>query len=247
MPAAPLPDPQQGVFETLLVADGRPVELEAHLERMAVSLRTLFGAEPGDEARDLALASAAGLRLGRLRLTARPRRDGGVELEARADEVEPAMVFPVAERGAALRSLAVPGGLGPHKWADRALLEQAEASLPSGSVALLRDGDGTVLEASRANLFAVRGGALLTPPADGRILPGVARARAIEVARAAGLEVREEAVTLAELTGAEEVFLTGSLRGIEPVGSLDGAELRSAGEVSRLLAAGLRRRWLEGS
>jgi para-aminobenzoate synthetase / 4-amino-4-deoxychorismate lyase len=238
------PDPQQGVFETLLVAGGRPVELEAHLERMAASLRALFGAAPVEQARDLVLERAAGLRLGRLRLGARPRRNGDVELETRGEEVEPAIVFPVAERGTALRSLAVPGGLGAHKWSDRSLIERAEARAPAGSVALLLDGDGTVLEASRANVFAVRGGAIVTPPADGRILPGVARAAAVEVARAAGLDVREEAIALAELTAAEEVFLTGSVRGIEPAGSLDGDELQAAGEVTGLIAAELRRRWL---
>lgn len=255
MPAPPRPDPEKGVFETLLVANGRPVELEAHLARLAASLRDLFGAEPGDRARDLVLESAAGLRLGRLRLTATPR-GGGVELKAHGEEVDPSTVFPL-ERVAALRSLVVAGGLGPHKWADRSLLEQMEAAMsdggqvtatagepPTAPVPLLLDRDGSVLEASRANVFAVRGGALVTPPADGRILPGIARARAIEVARAVGVELREEALAPADLASAEEVFLTGSVRGVEPAAWLDGAELQPAGAVTQLVAAGLRRRWL---
>ena len=245
MAAAHRPDPEKGVFETLLVAGGRPVELEAHLGRLAASLRALFGADPGEEARDLVLNAAAGLRLGRLRLTARPRRGGGVELAAHGEEVEPSSVFPIAERAVALRSLLVAEGLGAHKWADRTLLERAEAGVQRGSVALLLDRDDTVLEASRANLFAIRGGALVTPPADGRILAGIARAGAIEVARAAGVEVREEAIALAELAAAEEVFLTGSVRGVEPAGRLDGSELQPAGRVTRLVAEGLRRRWLK--
>lgn len=252
----PRPDPQRGVFETLLVAGGRPVELEAHLARMAASLRDLFDAEPSDKARDLALSGGVGLRLGRLRLTATPR-GGGVELEAHGEEIEPSVLFPTVERAAALRTLVVPNGLGAHKWVDRALLERAEAETrggaratataggpPAAPVPLLLDRDGSVLEASRANVFVVRGGALVTPPADGRILPGVTRASAIEVARAAGVEVREEAVALAELAGAEEVFLTGSVRGIEPAGSLDGVRLEQAGEIASLVAAELQRRWL---
>lgn len=241
MPASPPPDPQQGVFETLLVAGGRPVELEAHLARLAASLRELFGAALGAEAGELVATEAAGLRLGRLRLDARPR-NGGVELAARSAEVDPAAVSP--ERAAALRSLLVPGGLGSHKWADRALLERAEAEMPDGAAALLVDAEGSVLEASRASVFAVRAGVLVTPPLDGRILPGVARAAAVEVAREAGLEVREESLTAADLTAAEEVFLTGSVRGVEPAGSLDSAALSPPGELSRLLASGLRRRWL---
>jgi branched-subunit amino acid aminotransferase/4-amino-4-deoxychorismate lyase len=36
------PDPQQGVFETLLVLNGRPIELDAHLARLEASLKALF-------------------------------------------------------------------------------------------------------------------------------------------------------------------------------------------------------------
>lgn len=240
MPASPPPDPQQGVFETLLVAGGRPVELEAHLARLAASLRELFDTAFGAEAHELVGAEAAGLRLGRLRLDAKPR-NGGIELAARRVEIDPAAVFP--ERAAALRSLLVAGGLGSHKWADRALLERAEAEMPDGAAALLLDADGSVLEASRASVFAVRKGILVTPPLDGRILPGVARAMLIEVAGFAGLEVREESLTAADLIAAEEVFLTGSVRGVEPAASLDGAALQSPGRLMRLVAEGLRDRW----
>jgi para-aminobenzoate synthetase/4-amino-4-deoxychorismate lyase len=186
-------------------------------------------------------------------------RDAGgeeVELETHGEEVDPSAVSP-PEHPTALSSLVVEGGLGAHKWVDRALLEQMEAAMSEGvqatatvagpataPVPLLLDRDGSVLEASRANVFAVRDGTLVTPPTDGRILPGVARAAAIEVAHAAGVEVREEAVALAELAGADEVFLTGSVRGVEPAGALDGAELQPAGEITRLVSEGLRRRWL---
>lgn len=244
MPATAAPDPQLGVFETLLVAGGRPAELEAHLARMDASLRELYGAELATDAAALAHAEAAGLGLGRLRLTATPS-DGEIALKAQAEPVEPTSVFALAGRSVALCSHALRGGLGPHKWADRSLLEGVEAALPEGAVALLVD-DGTVLEASRANVFAVRDGVLLTPPADGRILPGVTRAAVIEAAREAGREVREEPVALAELTDAEEVFLSSSVRGVEPVGSLDGADLPK-GDASALLAAALRRRRLTQS
>src|SRR3954447_11852769 len=38
MPPSPHADPDRGVFETMLVLEGRPVELDAHLERLAASL-----------------------------------------------------------------------------------------------------------------------------------------------------------------------------------------------------------------
>lgn len=243
MPATHAPDSRQGVFETLLVAGGRPVELEAHMARLAASLRELFGAELDAGAADLVTKAAQGLGVGRVRLTALPQ-DDGIAMEAHGEAIDPTAAFALSARALALRSLVVPGGLGPHKWADRFLLESAEAGAPDGTVALLVDADGTVLEASRANVFALRGRALVTPPLDGRILPGIARAALIDVARAAGREVREEPLTLDELAAADDVFLTGSVRGVQPASSLDGTELPST-DATALLAAALRRRWLK--
>ena len=241
------PDPQRGVFETMLVLGGKPVELDAHLERLAASLIALYGEDlPGDAA-DLVREEAAGLEHGKLRITMAPgpvRADAApLEVRVVTSTVDPAAVFPGPARGIALHSFSVEGGLGEHKWADRRLLERAELGLPPGELALLVDSDGSALEASRASLFAVGNGRLATPPADGRILPGIARRRTIEAARSAGIEVREESLPLRSLNG-REVFLAGSVRGIEPVRALDGVSLPLRGEISARVAAGLRRRWL---
>ncbi len=241
------PDPQRGVFETMLVLDGKPVELDAHLERLAGSLIALYGEDLPSDAADVVREEAGDLEHGKLRITMipRPAKAGETRLEVRiiTSPVDPAAVFPGPARGIALHSVTVEGGLGEHKWADRRLLEQAESDLPPGELSLLVDSDGSALEASRASLFAVGDSWLATPPADGRILPGIARRRTIEAARSAGIEVREESLLLPSLNG-REVFLAGSVRGIESVRSLDGVALADPGEVSARVAAGLRRRWL---
>jgi para-aminobenzoate synthetase / 4-amino-4-deoxychorismate lyase len=144
----------------------------------------------------------------------------------------------------ALHSLTLAGGLGSHKWADRSLLDEAQDTLPEGALPLIVDEEGLVLEASRANVFAVRDGVLLTPPLDGRILPGVTRMRVIGLAGELGTEAREASLSLGDLTGADEVFLTGSVRGIEPVGTIDGTVLASGGDVTSELSAELRRTWV---
>jgi para-aminobenzoate synthetase/4-amino-4-deoxychorismate lyase len=241
MPAVSNPDPGKGVFETLLVVGGRPIELDAHLARLTASLRALFGAEPGAEASAAVRDGARELALGRLRLTATPQPTGGIGLSVTGEETDPALIFPPATRAISLRSLPFPGGLGAHKWVDRALLERAEAQSPA--LPLLVDRDGSVLEASRANVFAVKGGVLTTPAADGRILPGVTRALAIEIARKEGAEPRQAPLTRGALLEADEVFLTSAVRGVEPVGSVDGTEIQAGGELTRLLAGELRRRW----
>jgi para-aminobenzoate synthetase / 4-amino-4-deoxychorismate lyase len=237
------PDRSAGVFETLLVLDGSPIEADAHLQRLRASVRQLFGAELPPRAGALLDETAAGLAVGRLRLAVAPAGDGALRARAVAAATDPEDLLPSWERAIALCPFLVAGGLGAHKWADREGLARIERDLPGDAIALLTDAGGEVLEASRANVFAVEDDRLLTPPCDGRILPGVARARVIEEARTAGVQVREERLDADRLLAAGEAFLTGSLRGIEPVRSLGDTVLRAPGQAQSALVGRLRRRW----
>jgi para-aminobenzoate synthetase / 4-amino-4-deoxychorismate lyase len=125
--------------------------------------------------------------------------------------------------------------LGDHKWADRSMVAPLESDR---SVPLILDEDETVLEASRANLFIVEEGAIVTPPADGRLLPGVTRQRVIRL-----MPVREDHVSLVRLLAADEVFLTGSVRGVEPVRDLNGMREWSDGPLTGIVSDHLRRHW----
>jgi para-aminobenzoate synthetase/4-amino-4-deoxychorismate lyase len=239
MTTPPTPDPAQGLFETLLVLDGAPVALEAHLDRLAASLATLFGAGLPAGLAERVAERARGLRLGRMRIVVDPT---GASAALTLQEVEPADFFPGPDRGVELRSLPCPGGLGAHKWADREFLGEA----PGEPVPLLFDRGDEVLEAGRGNLFAAFGGVLRTPALDGRILPGTARAAAIGVARDKGIEMLEERLTRRDLFAADEVFLTGSVRGVEPARALDGAPLPTGDELSRRVGEALRLKWRTG-
>jgi len=225
----------------MLVLDGRAIELEAHLRRLDASLNALFGDRLPDAARGEVVEQASAVEHGKLRITVIPAERSLIAKVATTEVARP-LVFPGRDGAVALRSVVAGDGLGAHKWADRRLLEAAEAELP-GAVPLLLDGDALVLEASRGSVFSMRERTLTTPPADGRILPSIARQRVIEVAAAQGVEVRERALALAELR-AGEAFLAGSVRGIEPVRSVDGTELPGPGEIGARIASGLKRRWL---
>jgi para-aminobenzoate synthetase / 4-amino-4-deoxychorismate lyase len=231
-------DPAEGVFETLLIAAGEPIELPAHLARLGASAAELYGLALPEALADEAAERSRDLALGRLRILVAPG-SGSLSHTLTVEEVDPGDHFPTWERGAELRSVECEGGLGRHKWADRRYLP----TLPEGALPLLVD-RGQVLEASRANLFALIGGDLVTPAADGRILPGIARAGVIAAAGGLGVAVAERRLRREELDGAEEVFLTGSVRGVEPARSLDGAPLPGRGELSRQLGDALRRSWL---
>jgi para-aminobenzoate synthetase / 4-amino-4-deoxychorismate lyase len=238
------PDPSKGVFETLLVVDGRPVELEAHLARLAAGIAALYGPAAATDPRAQIVERARGIPMGRLRVTLTPDRGGPLAVEIRTAAVDPALVFPGPERAVVAHGVLLEGGLGAHKWADRSLIDAAEARLPADALPLIVDRDGAVLEASRANLFALRAGTLATPPADGRILPGIARRGVIDAAAASGLRISETELTAGDLIAAEEVFLAGSVRGVEPVRAIDGVELACPHEAGARVGAELRRVWI---
>jgi para-aminobenzoate synthetase/4-amino-4-deoxychorismate lyase len=242
LPAPTAPDPSRGLFETLLVADGRPVRLTPHLDRLAGSARELYGQDLPADLKAAIFAAARPLALGRIRVDLLPTADA-LRFELAAEPIDPATFFPAKEDGADLRTVQHPGYVGGHKLADRDWLESVEAELGE-TVPLILDGD-EVLEAGRANVFAVADGALATPPTDGRILPGTARAATLALAAELGIPTEERRLQLADLEAADDLFLTSSLRGIRPVRSLDGEPLGPTDPVVERLSTALRRRWLD--
>jgi para-aminobenzoate synthetase/4-amino-4-deoxychorismate lyase len=219
----------------MLVRDGRPVELGAHLARLGASVAALYGAPALPGVEDLVIEHARGLALGRLRVTVSADDRGDLAADVRTAEVEDALVFPDFTGAVSLHPVSIPGGLGPHKWADRRILDSAGRG---GAVPLILDVDDGVLEASRANVFLVEDGEIVTPPADGRILPGVTRRRVLEL-----MPVREETISFERLLAADEVFLTGSVRGVEPVWGCNGMRTWRAGTVTPRVSGDLRRLW----
>ncbi len=243
--APPRPDRAQGVFETLLIIDGRPVALDAHLARLGESLAILFADRRAPDLATSIRTRASEIDRGGLRVTVAPDRGAGFVTTIAPIDIANDLALPDEPPLLSAHSLVLPDGLGPHKWADRSLLDRAQARLPADAVPLIVDRRGTVLESARGNMFAVVDGELITHPADGRILPGITRARTIEIATASGLAVREAPLSRAGFIAAEEVFMTGSLRGLERIRELDGATLPPGGEISSELAAELRRDWAQ--
>jgi para-aminobenzoate synthetase/4-amino-4-deoxychorismate lyase len=224
------PDPARGVFSTMLAVGGEVVDLEAHLTRLGESVAELYDARLPRGLHERVSAAAEAGSLLRVRLIAVPGADGieaSVEIFPTATEPEPVALAPAL----------LPGGLGCHKWVDRRLLAGLERRL--GAVPLLVDLDGDVLEAAFANVWIAERDVLVTPPLDGRFLPGTVRAALIMAAREAGIEVREEAVSLERLGAADELLLSSSVRGLYP-GTLAGREPRF--ELGARVRAALERR-----
>jgi branched-chain amino acid aminotransferase len=80
---------------------------------------------------------------------------------------------------------------------------------------IMVDRRGRLLEGTSSNIFAVRDGVLRT--AGEGVLEGITRGVFIELARAEGLSIREEAVLTSELAALSEAFLTSSVRSLVPI------------------------------
>lgn len=97
--------------------------------------------------------------------------------------------------------------------------------------------DGMVSEGAGENVFVIRDGVLLTPPAGASILQGITRDTVMTLARQQGLEVREAAIPRELLYVADEMFLTGTAAEVTPVRSVDRIPVGSGrrGPVTRAL------------
>ena len=189
----------------MLVRDGRVHAREAHLRRLANSVGDLYGLGlPADLPVSLAQHASALVGAHRLRVDASPDR-GALRIELQTTPLAAGRPEP---RGPARRSRCS-GGVGSHKWCDRRLLESLAGP---GRVPLLVDRDGDVLEAAWANVWLIEGRMLVTPPADGRLLPGVTRGLLIELAPRAGYDVTVEPISMERVQSAPAIFLTSALR-----------------------------------
>jgi para-aminobenzoate synthetase / 4-amino-4-deoxychorismate lyase len=208
----------------MLACRGRIHAAGLHLERLAHSVAALYAARlPAGLHRRLADEVAGMSGEQRLRVDFVP--GAGVSVSTR----------PISgghRRPVTLEPLVVPGGLGPHKWRDRRLLQ----ARPADPAPLLIDADGTVLEAAWGNLWLLEDHRLITPPADGRILPGVTRALLLGLAPSLGLTACEERVSLDRARDAAVTFATSAIR-LAVAAGLAGRPAPPTAPVDRIRAA----------
>ncbi len=225
-----------GLFETVAVAEGRPLLWERHLARLSAGAARLHMPMPEaatltDEAHQLCHGHARAV------LKVLLTRGSGGRGYAPPHAVLPTRVLAVYPWPAAVHGRADAGvrvcvcrtrlgsnpALGGIKHLNRLeqVLARAEWSQEYAE-GLMLNGEGDVIEGTMSNVFAVLDGGLVTPDVACCGVAGVMRALLIERARAI-LPVDVTRVPLADLVRATEVFLTNSIIGIWPVTQLVGA------------------------
>ncbi len=92
----------------------------------------------------------------------------------------------------------------------------------SGAFEAILIRDGIALEGTHTSFFAVMDDQVLTAPLSPLILPGITRAIVLELCRSDGITVSEQHIPETSLSGASELFLTGTTTEVLPIISING-------------------------
>jgi D-alanine transaminase len=225
-----------GIYEVMAIQQGVLMDEEAHLKRLARSLREL---QITFAVSDNALLVIIHELLRRNRM-----RDGIVYLQvtrgvAKRDHPFPEKAYP-----------ALVITLNPPKFPSEALLSEGckvithpdlrwerrdiksisllpnilakqKAKEAKAREAWLINKDGMVVEGSSSNAYIVHADTIFTHPENEAILGGITRKVTLALAREAGLAVKEEVFSLKDALAAEEAFLTSTTNRVMPIVQID--------------------------
>jgi branched-chain amino acid aminotransferase len=228
------------VYETLRTYGGRPFALDRHLRRLRRSAERIGIAVPQDDRvlaawLDALLSRAANpesyirfiVTRGLGDISYRFERVQGptVVMAVKPFEPLPAAQF---EEGipvviASVRRNA-PEALDPAIKSCNLLnniLAVREAQAKGVSEPVMLNHRGEVAEGASSNIFIVKGGVLRTPPLRAGILPGITREVLLELAPQLAIPAEEATLRVEDLYGADEAFMTSTLKEAVPVRSID--------------------------
>jgi branched-chain amino acid aminotransferase len=233
-----------GVFETVKVANGHPFALSRHLARLSSSATGLGLPAPDLEqiraGVGAVVGASPGMALARLRITvtagtgplgSERGKSPLTAVIALAEQRPPADFVDVAVVPWTRNEHSAVAGLKTTSYAEnvRALAFAAEHE---AGEAIFANTAGNLCEGTGTNVVVVTGGRLVTPPLSAGCLAGVTRALVIEWAG-----VAEEDLPIGALAAADEAFLTGTTRDVQPIRKVNGSLLASApGPMTRKVA-----------
>jgi len=97
------------------------------------------------------------------------------------------------------------------------ILAKIEANNVGADEAIILDSNGFICEATAENIFIVKGNTIITPPSTSGPLPGITAGVIKEIAQQLGFQVVEKGITVADLYGADEAFVTGTAAEVMPI------------------------------
>lgn len=251
-----------GVFEGIRVYNGQIFKCDSHLERIYRNAEALFMMRQNDGAFPYTKAEirrmmeqcveANGLNDGYIRLIftrgvgtlgLNPFKCAKPTVICIADQIS---LYPEEMYREGMRVIVAERPRTPNECLDPALkslnylnniMAKVEAIDAGCLEAIMLSTDGYVGECTGDNLFVVKDGALLTSPLSVGMLDGITRAFVMnDVAPALGLSVTEKRLTLDDVNGADEIFLTGTAAEIIAVRQVGDNEISAGeGEITKRL------------
>jgi len=229
-----------GVFETIAVRDGRPLESDDHLVRLSMGASRLGVPLPFRPGLATAVEDMArGVRGGCGWLKVIATRSGHCAVFGGA--MDP------AEEGRSISAVLLRGSRDPldplvgvktlsYAASHLGIEEARRHGVDEG---LWLNTRGHLAEACASNLFVVWKGKVFTPAVREGILPGIVRALAIRAVRKLGLPLYEGRVRLHRLETAGEAFVTSSLCGVRPLVAFQGKRVGKgcAGRITMAISA----------
>ncbi len=228
-----------GLFETLLVRDGRPCQWPRHRRRLELGgCRLGIALPPIELLPDEVGVLIRGISEGVLKILV-TRGDGGRgyapapgAVARRVLTLHPVPAYPADwyRNGIAIRRCDTPAtensALAGIKHLNRldSVLARAEWSDPGIAEGLMAGPDGAIIGGTMTNLFLWDDSGLSTPAVDRCGIAGTVRELAIEMARRHGIPCVEGRVSPDDLGRARGLFLTNSVAGVWPVRRLDGRQ-----------------------
>ena len=235
-----------GLFETILVLEGRPIFAERHLERLKTSCERLGWqfALPDIHEIIAELIDVNALQSGRARIRLAISGGSGLvhDLSLGTDHVIWMIATPAADPPAVTTANLSPwvknersplAGLKCASYAENLIALEHASRLGFEETVFLNTA-GHLCEAATSNLFLVRNGGIATPSLESGCLPGVTRAVVIELAAQLGIDCEECVLTPEDLLSSDELFLTSSIRGLMGVSRFEQRTI-PAGPVTQAL------------
>ena len=230
-----------GIFETLLVRNGKPVFLDAHCKRLTRGATALGFTSPLDatamleaiatllDANKLSDIPRAALRITLTRGSAPrglapPKDPSPTMLIACFASSEPAQSASVITSSVLRNEHSPSANLKALPYLDQ-IFAKREALTAGADDALLLNTSGKLVCASAANLFLWDSNTLITPPIKDGCLDGITRRTVIALAEENNVDCYEESITPSTLASVHSGFLTNALVGLQSFSSVDGRAL----------------------
>ncbi|MBI1843326.1 MAG: branched-chain amino acid transaminase [Actinobacteria bacterium] len=112
-------------------------------------------------------------------------------------------------------------------------LAKVEALKAGYDEAIILNPQGYVSECTGENLFVVKDGRLITPPAPAGALEGITQHSVMTIARDLGIEATVGNLLRSDLYLADEAFVTGTAAEVVPIRSVDDREIGEPGPITR--------------